>query len=270
MSFLGDLFGPPNIAKLETARDLPGLSRVLRSHKDSSIRRDAADALRRIRDPRAIDALLAALDDEDAIVRLSSSEALGGLGTAAVEPLLGALAIRNARIRCEAAWALGKIGDPRALEPLLALVGDMFTQTPAREAIAKISAASTKGLASPATAAPSKREWTLLEVCLSAMPTATQVQQRARFAAVAGNLEFGLFVPLPAVDSLASEAMRQGFTVWANADATTAFLYGAGSVTPDAFTTLMNWLRGAATSNQKIQVGIHNEGEPTKLIEVAV
>jgi hypothetical protein len=111
---------------------------------------------------------------------------------------------------------------------------------------------------------------TLLNVYLSAMPTATQVQQKARFAGVAANLEFGLFVPMHTAERLAGEAMQKGFTVWGNIDATSAFLYGAGLVDQDEFTPVMTWLRNAATPNQKIQVGIHNSGEPLKLIEVAV
>jgi hypothetical protein len=39
----------------------------------------------------------------------------------------------------------------------------------------------------------------MLNVYLSAMPTATQVQQKARFAGVPANSEFGLFVPMRAV-----------------------------------------------------------------------
>lgn len=111
---------------------------------------------------------------------------------------------------------------------------------------------------------------TMLDVYLSAMPAATRAQQKARFAAVAANLEFGLFVPMGSAERLAGEAMDQGFTVWGNIDATSAFLYGAGMVGQDGFTGVMNWLRDAAKPGQKIQVAIHADGEPLKLIEVAV
>lgn len=111
---------------------------------------------------------------------------------------------------------------------------------------------------------------TLLDMCLSAMPMATQVQQKARFASLPANFEFGLFVPKPAAERLAGESMQKGFTVWGNIDSTSAFLYGAGMVGREEFTPLMTWLRNAATSGQKIQVGIHNPGEPMKLILIAV
>jgi hypothetical protein len=111
---------------------------------------------------------------------------------------------------------------------------------------------------------------TLLDICLSAMPTATQIQQKARFASVSANFEFGLFVPKPAAERLAGESMQKGFTVWGNIDSASAFLYGAGMVGRKEFTPIMTWLRNAATPGQKIQVGIHNTNEPMKLILIAV
>ncbi|MDD5370269.1 MAG: hypothetical protein PHQ40_14395 [Anaerolineaceae bacterium] len=111
---------------------------------------------------------------------------------------------------------------------------------------------------------------TMLDVYLSAMPGATQLQQKARFAAVAANFEFGVFISMQAAEQLAGEAIQKGFTVWGNIDATSAFLYGAGVVGQDDFPPVMAWLRNIATTGQKIQVGIHNPGEPIKLIEIAV
>jgi hypothetical protein len=111
---------------------------------------------------------------------------------------------------------------------------------------------------------------TLLERFLSAMSVETQVQQKARFASVAANFEFGLFVPLREVERLFDEATQKGFTAWANVDATSAFLYGAGIVGQEEFTPIMTWIRNAATPSQKINVGIHNIGEPMQHIVVQV
>jgi hypothetical protein len=111
---------------------------------------------------------------------------------------------------------------------------------------------------------------TMLAVYLSAMPVATQAQQKARFASVPANFECSLFVANQAAERLAGEAMQKGLTVWVNMDATSTFLYGAGRVGADQFSEVMTWLRNAAEPGQKIQVGIHNPGEPIKLIEIAV
>lgn len=111
---------------------------------------------------------------------------------------------------------------------------------------------------------------TLLDMCLSAMPMATRIQQKARFTSVSANFEFGLFVPKQSAERLAGESMQKGFTVWGNIDSTSAFLYGAGMVGREEFTSMMTWLRNAAAPGQKIQVGIHNPNEPMKLIVIAV
>jgi hypothetical protein len=46
----------------------------------------------------------------------------------ALEPLIGALQDRNEDVRCEAARALGEIGDPRAEEPLERATRDEYRQ----------------------------------------------------------------------------------------------------------------------------------------------
>ena len=111
---------------------------------------------------------------------------------------------------------------------------------------------------------------TMLEVYLSSMPRETQVQQKARFARVVANFEFGFFVHMQAAERLVGEAMQKGFTVWANVDSTSAFLYGTGMVDQDEVVNVMNWLRTAAVSGQKIQVGIHNLGEPIRFVEISI
>jgi HEAT repeat protein len=91
-------------------------------------------------------ALLATLQGED--IELDSAEArataaatLGDLGDPrAVEPLIAALSDKNWRVRCAAAESLGKLGDKRAVEPLIAALkhADRNTQTAAAEALGKL------------------------------------------------------------------------------------------------------------------------------------
>jgi HEAT repeat protein len=64
----------------------------------------------------AVDAVLAAVDEEEVFMRQAAAQALAEIGTGAVEPLIAALAAGSA----VAADALGQIGDARAVEPLLA------------------------------------------------------------------------------------------------------------------------------------------------------
>jgi hypothetical protein len=111
---------------------------------------------------------------------------------------------------------------------------------------------------------------TMLEVYLTTMPVATQVQQKTRFASVSANFEFSAFVYMENAEKLAMEIMKKGFTVWVNSDTSSAFFYGAGMIEPDDFSELSTWLGNAAVPGQNIQFAIHNSGEPIKLIEIAV
>lgn len=62
---------------------------------------------------------LGLLTDEDPSRRWKAAEVLARLGDdRAVEPLITALSDEDWRVRQKAAWALGQIGDPRALVPL--------------------------------------------------------------------------------------------------------------------------------------------------------
>lgn len=90
--------------------------------KDSHVpyyREAAARAFGKIRDPRAFQALLELLDDNE-MVRMASIEALGDTNDPqATGLLLELLNDPSDDIRREAVMALGKIGDPRAIEPLI-------------------------------------------------------------------------------------------------------------------------------------------------------
>jgi len=119
---------------------------------DGSVRRAAAEALGQIGDAPAVEPLVAALKDRDGHVRRAAAESLDRLGwkpassgnevahsvakedwdkcvqigAPAVEPLLAILKDTDwTPLWAAAAESLGKIGDPRAVEPLVAiLVGE--------------------------------------------------------------------------------------------------------------------------------------------------
>lgn len=93
MGFFENL-GELNVKLLKRRGDIDGLIKVLETGRHPESREEAAEALGEIRDPRAVDPLIAALRD------------------------------RNSEVRAEAAEALGKIGDRKAVEPLTALLQD--------------------------------------------------------------------------------------------------------------------------------------------------
>ena len=74
-------------------------------------------------------------------VRRHAAGALGKIGDArAVEPLIGVLSDDDENVRWRAAEALGKIGDKRAVEPLIGVLGDEdeYVRSSAAEALGVI------------------------------------------------------------------------------------------------------------------------------------
>ncbi|MGB8219875.1 MAG: HEAT repeat domain-containing protein [Methanoregula sp.] len=66
-----------------------------------------------------LEVLIEKLSDDNEGTRWNAAEALGRLGDPrAVEPLIDTLWDDDARVRLKAAFALGMLGDPRALGPL--------------------------------------------------------------------------------------------------------------------------------------------------------
>ena len=105
----------------------PEVERLIANLKDNDwlVRREAAEALGKLGDKRAVTPLIACLTDADSSVRFNVVEALGKLGDKqAVEPLIACLKDEDERIRRAAAEALGKLGDKRAVEPLIAALPD--------------------------------------------------------------------------------------------------------------------------------------------------
>ena len=121
------LFGPPNVDKLYAKRDVKKLIKAL-GYKDASVRTSAVRALGDLDDVQAIEALSAALLDDDKRVRGWSADALGKIGDVrAVEPLLVLLRGKDEDgwVRLRAADALGKIGDGQAVRPLMNALNDV-------------------------------------------------------------------------------------------------------------------------------------------------
>jgi HEAT repeat protein len=81
------------------------------------------------------------LSDDDAVSRWKAAEALGRIGDPrAVDELIATLWDDDARVRLKAAWALGRIGDRRAYAPLQRLyrMEDEWAQEIIKEALENI------------------------------------------------------------------------------------------------------------------------------------
>ena len=123
----------PDIEDMEKNKDIDGLIKAL---KDDNllIRKNAAIALKKVGDDRAVEPLIESLryekwQDEYVIlstVRENSAEALGIIGNKrAVEPLVNALFEDvDEEVRWKAAYALREIGDESAVEPLINALKD--------------------------------------------------------------------------------------------------------------------------------------------------
>lgn len=125
------LFGPPDVKKLELKRDVEGLIEALAWDKDpkaaADVHFDAAEALGLIGDPRAVGPLVKALWDPSLSVRWIAAEALGRVRDPQVVDHLADLLKAHLpyedepfrRVCEEAIKSLGRLGDMRAVEPLV-------------------------------------------------------------------------------------------------------------------------------------------------------
>lgn len=101
-----------------------GLLAVL-ADPDAEVRRSAVESLKRVAhgDERALALLVQRLGDEDGRVRAEASEAVAGVGEAAVPSLMEVLAKDDApRTRAAAAKALGSLNPSSAIRPALDLL----------------------------------------------------------------------------------------------------------------------------------------------------
>lgn len=132
LAALGDRDVAVREAALESLRRLaePALEHLLTRLDDADwrTRNHAASHLGRLADTRAVEPLVRALDDKHPAVRLTAAISLAALGVKG-EALRAqgagravALLIRRLRKHLDESviWALGELGDPRAVEPLVA------------------------------------------------------------------------------------------------------------------------------------------------------
>ncbi|MDD1706235.1 MAG: HEAT repeat domain-containing protein [Methanoregulaceae archaeon] len=137
-----------SVKKMTERRDVPGLIRALRN-RDPAVQYEAVEALGKIGDPAATEALIEALTgDQYSGIRWKAAEALGKIGAPAVPGLIRALKNPDDDIRWKAAVTLGEIGDARAVGPLLELLGDedRFVRSRASYALGLIGTPAVEGL----------------------------------------------------------------------------------------------------------------------------
>lgn len=114
--------GPVAVEPLVVA--LKGSVTYVRQGSDKYVRREAAEALGKIGDARAVESLIAALERSDSEVQAKAAEALGKISDArAIEPLIVALQAHDYDVAREAETALRKFGEA-AIEPLITALND--------------------------------------------------------------------------------------------------------------------------------------------------
>lgn len=119
-----ELFGPPDVIKLKEKGKVKSLIKLLRYKKNDKVRYLATWALMELKDPRAVEPLIAAMKDRDKDVRFGAAEALGNIkDPRAVEPLIAALKDKDAFVGSYVLEELMKIG-AAAVEPLIAALKD--------------------------------------------------------------------------------------------------------------------------------------------------
>jgi HEAT repeat protein len=145
------LFGPPNVEKMKAKRDVEGLIKALGYRKDKGVCKAAAGALVEIGTP-AVAPLVAALKDSDTHVQWQAARALGQIGDArAIEPLIAALEdVEIDWTVCRtAAEALGQVGDARAVKPLIAVLErDFYAPEAEKDALGHIGDSYVRGVLS--------------------------------------------------------------------------------------------------------------------------
>ncbi|HEX8142335.1 MAG TPA: HEAT repeat domain-containing protein [Pyrinomonadaceae bacterium] len=113
------------LGKIGDARAVEPIIRVLSSHRnDSDVLRSGAIALGQMPDARAVKPLLEMLSNTNENVVRAAIEALVRIGDLTVEGLIKELKASYGRQRPGAAEALGKIGDRRAVKPLIEALKD--------------------------------------------------------------------------------------------------------------------------------------------------
>ena len=127
------------LGRIKDPRAIEPLIRALSRDSYEYTRAEAAWALASMEDPRVIGPLIDALSDQHPDVRAAAELALARLGPLSVEPLLqvlnkrGTAALRNSVVR-----ALGGTNDPRVVEPLLRALDDAAVRDSAAIALGEL------------------------------------------------------------------------------------------------------------------------------------
>jgi len=107
------------LGAIKSERAVDGLVAILED-RDADVRHTAVWALGEIKSERAVDSLLARLRDLDADVRASAARALGAIKSErAVDGLVARLEDNSSKVRARAAEALGEIKSRRAVASYL-------------------------------------------------------------------------------------------------------------------------------------------------------
>ncbi|MBI3967987.1 MAG: HEAT repeat domain-containing protein [Chloroflexi bacterium] len=107
---------------------------LARYDRRAAVRAAALEALGEMGDPRAIPALVSALQDPDWLVHTVACEELRRFGAAAVDQLVLALRHPTSGVRVAAAELLGAIGDPTAVSALVRALHDRSSEVVAHAA----------------------------------------------------------------------------------------------------------------------------------------
>ncbi|NIM13846.1 MAG: hypothetical protein GTO45_17520 [Candidatus Aminicenantes bacterium] len=108
-------------------------------NRDALVRLRVIDILGKIGGAKTVELIISALKDCDSNVRWKAVDTLCRIGdTRAVEPLIDTLKDSNNYVRWCAAEALGELGDVRAAAPLINALRDEYVRKRAKEALDKI------------------------------------------------------------------------------------------------------------------------------------
>jgi HEAT repeat protein len=102
----------------------PAAKALIETLDDRSMwtRQSAAQMLGSMKAVEAINALIKLLTSGDLLVEQTAADALAEIGEPSLEPLIALLSDRNLELRVKAVDTLGRIGDSRAIDPLLRIL----------------------------------------------------------------------------------------------------------------------------------------------------